>query len=102
MRDRPSRVFALSILSLVLAIHSPAASRAQEKSADSPRKVLVELYTSQGCDSCPPASDLMGKLASLGYGPDRVVPINFHVDYFNTPWEDPVLGPLVQRPRAKL
>ena len=53
------------------------------------RKVLVELYTSQGCNACPPASDLMAELAGLGFGPDRIVPLNFHVDYFNDPWADP-------------
>src|SRR5262249_27567539 len=25
----------------------------------------------------------------MGYGPDRVVPLAFHVDYFNDPWKDP-------------
>lgn len=53
------------------------------------RKVLVELYTSQGCNSCPPASKLLGQLRALGYGPDQIVPIGFHVDYFNEPWADP-------------
>jgi hypothetical protein len=31
---------------------------------------------------------LLGQLASLGAGPDRVVPLAFHVDYFNDPWKD--------------
>jgi hypothetical protein len=31
---------------------------------------------------------LLGRLASLGFGPDKVVPIAFHVDYFNEPWKD--------------
>ncbi len=65
----------------------------QDKATTPTRKVLVELYTSQGCDSCPPAADLMGKLPALGFGPDRVVALNFHVDYFNTPWVDPFSDP---------
>jgi hypothetical protein len=65
--------------------------------AGSPKKVLVELYTSQGCDSCPPASDLLGRLAALGYGPDRVVAVGFHVDYFNQPWVDPYSDPEFSR-----
>jgi hypothetical protein len=48
--------------------------------------------TSQGCNSCPPASDLLGKLFELGDGADRIVPLNFHVDYFNQPWPDPYSG----------
>ena len=62
---------------------------ATDEPAEPARKVLVELYTSQGCNSCPSANDLLGRLASLGYGPDRIVPVAFHVDYFNTPWADP-------------
>jgi hypothetical protein len=52
------------------------------------KKVLVELFTSQGCNSCPSAEQLLGQLAALGYGPDRIVPLAFHVDYFNDPWKD--------------
>lgn len=67
--------------------------RGEDKSSSPPRKVLVELYTSQGCNSCPPACELLGKLGSLGLGDDRVVALNFHVDYFNTPWVDPFSDP---------
>ena len=58
-------------------------------SAPSKKKVLVELFTSQGCNSCPSANQFLAQLDGLGYGPDRVVPVAFHVDYFNTPWVDP-------------
>ena len=72
-----------------------AASSALAMAEDGPdstrssKKVLVELYTSQGCNSCPSANEFLGELARLGYGPDRIVPISFHVDYFNEPWVDP-------------
>jgi hypothetical protein len=53
---------------------------------DEPRRtVLVELYTSQGCDMCPAAERVLGALAEKN---PRVVPIAFHVDYFNEPWKD--------------
>ena len=78
---------AVAILALCTAL---AAAAGPARAAGPPRKkVLVELYTSQGCNSCPPASDLLGRLADLGYGPDRFVLVNFHVDYFNDPWADP-------------
>ncbi len=41
--------------------------------------VVVELFTSQGCNSCPPADALLQKLAAR---PD-VLALGFHVDYWN-------------------
>ena len=95
MGDHALRALALSIV-LIAALRL-AGAEGQETSVDPPKKVLVELYTSQGCNSCPPASTLLGKLPALGYGPDRVVPINFHVDYFNEPWADPFSDPSYSR-----
>jgi|GEM_PF-532504 hypothetical protein len=48
--------------------------------------VLVELFTSQGCNLCPDAERLLGNLADRNR---RIVPIAYHVDYFNSPWPDP-------------
>lgn len=49
------------------------------------RMVLVELFTSQGCDMCPTAEKILGELADRDAA---IVPIAFHVDYFNDPWKD--------------
>jgi hypothetical protein len=65
---------------------APAAER-----DDSKRMVLVELYTSQGCDMCPTAEKILGQLAERNRG---IVPIAFHVDYFNKPWKDVFSDPL--------
>jgi hypothetical protein len=51
---------------------------------------LIELYTSEGCDSCPPADRWLSSLGAKGYAPDRVVPIALHVDYWDyIGWKDP-------------
>jgi hypothetical protein len=54
------------------------------------KAVLVELFTSQGCSSCPAADAFVAELPNLGFGRDRVVPLTFHVDYWdNLGWPDP-------------
>ncbi len=45
--------------------------------ADGP--VVIELFTSQGCSSCPPADEMMVELAQR----DDVIALAFHVDYWD-------------------
>ncbi len=52
--------------------------------------VLLELFTSQGCSSCPPADRLLSRLAAEPDLAGRVLPLAFHVDYWNSiGWRDP-------------
>ena len=84
-----TRSFAALLLAAASAFAPFAFAKDGAKSANPSKKVLVELFTSQGCNSCPSANEFLGQLARLGYGPDQIVPISFHVDYFNEPWVDP-------------
>lgn len=64
------------------------AASAQGTDAASP--VLIELYTSQGCSSCPPADVLLGRLAQ----DSRVIPLALHVDYWDyLGWKDEFARP---------
>lgn len=52
--------------------------------------VVVELYTSQGCSSCPPADAMLHELA----GRDDVIPLALHVDYWDyIGWADEFADP---------
>lgn len=59
-----------------------------EASEPSNGLVVLELFTSQGCSSCPPADVLLEKVQKLY--PENVLALSYHVDYWNyIGWEDP-------------
>src|SRR5580698_5768415 len=63
-----------------------------------PRPAVVELFTSEGCNSCPPAEAYVGELA----GRTDVLALAFHVDYWDDlGWRDRFgLGQSVERQRS--
>jgi hypothetical protein len=54
-----------------------------------PRVALLELYTSEGCNSCPPTDRWVSNLPQPQFVPQRLVVLAFHVDYWNyLGWQD--------------
>ncbi len=67
-----------------------AALLVQPAAADTGDPVIVELFTSQGCSSCPPADAMLDELADR----DDVIPLALHVDYWDyIGWKDSFANP---------
>ena len=63
--ERVVALFGLALLSIVASAQADT------------RPAVVELFTSQGCSSCPPADALLGELARRG----DVIALGFHISY---------------------
>ena len=82
LRTKTAPPVALVALLLFVSSPGPGAERAPLQ----PAPVVVELFTSQGCSSCPPADELLRR---IGREPG-VLALSFHVDYWNRlGWNDP-------------
>ncbi|WP_457417676.1 DUF1223 domain-containing protein [Roseateles sp. P5_E7] len=85
----------MKLLSLLLALAMPAVSFAQTCPAATVQSGaavarVVELYTSEGCSSCPPADHWLSSLK----GQPGVITAAFHVDYWNgLGWPDRFSSP---------
>ncbi len=76
----------LKLQSVVFALLGAAlAATAGSASAGEKLPVVVELFTSQGCNSCPPADEFLGELAKR----DDVIALALHVNYWDyMGWKD--------------
>ncbi len=80
----------VGLLSVVVAPTGPTRAlrvdTAAAAEAAGPPPTVIELFTSQGCSSCPPADELLYEMA----GSDEVVAISWHVTYWDyIGWKDP-------------
>lgn len=75
---------------LAAALVLAPAAMAAEKNAPGRPLTVVELFTSQGCSSCPPADAFLGELAKR----DDILALSVHVDYWDyIGWKDPFASP---------
>src|SRR3954454_1449306 len=83
---------ALLCLMLVPVVVLPLSASAEEIVFESKpaRTHLIELFTSEGCSSCPPAEAWLSKLKTEPQLWRDFVPVAFHVDYWgHLGWRDP-------------
>ena len=70
------------------------------------RVAMLELYTSEGCSSCPPADRFMSRLKRAEFSDEKLIPLAFHVTYWDyIGWKDRFSHPqhdARQRKQAKL
>lgn len=87
------RTFALGAMLAMLVNTATAAPVCQWKSPTQPL-LVAELFTSEGCNSCPPAERWLSKTLKADALADQILPLAFHVDYWDyIGWKDPYSKP---------
>jgi len=83
----PVRNFSLTVYSLLMSASLFAADIFESGQG---RVSVLELYTSEGCSSCPPADRWLSELKEDKRLWKQLIPVAFHVDYWNyIGWPDP-------------
>ncbi len=87
------RIYSVSIALLLLAI-PPAQAQTTVIKSNPFQTPVLELYTSEGCSSCPPADRWLSEVIKLSRQELDVLSLAFHVDYWDyIGWKDPFASP---------
>jgi hypothetical protein len=80
------KILLISTIAFLLGASTPPA----ESASDARTAVLVELFTSEGCSTCPPADAFLQKLDAQPLAGEEMIVLSEHVDYWNhIGWKDP-------------
>jgi hypothetical protein len=92
------RTRVLQAFTLLASLAAPPAGSAAPDDRAAGVAVLVELFTSEGCSSCPPADAALGRLLARPPEGVRVVALGEHVDYWDgSTWTDRFSAPIFTR-----
>jgi hypothetical protein len=90
MRRGVKTVLSILVLAPIAFSQARAANTVQGAAPGTGTPVVLELFTSQGCSSCPQAEKVLSLLGRDESTRKRVIPLAFHVDYWNElGWFDP-------------
>ncbi|KPJ95010.1 MAG: hypothetical protein AMJ53_03870 [Gammaproteobacteria bacterium SG8_11] len=82
------------LVTLFVTLALPAYGQTLTFSSPQTQTTLIELFTSEGCSSCPPADRWMSELKNDTRLWKEFIPLTFHVDYWNyLGWPDPFSEP---------
>lgn len=97
MKNCPGKTIFLHLMVLLTSLANPGGVSAEETvhfDSGARRVTVIELYTSQGCSSCPPAEQWIGKFKDDSRLWQSVIPVAFHVDYWDyLGWHDTLADP---------
>lgn len=84
----------LFIVSLLFTLAQPAYSEPLVIKSGPYQTAVLELYTSEGCSSCPPADEWLAQITKMSASELDVLPLAFHVDYWDyIGWKDEFADP---------